>query len=452
MKRLVVFALLICCTPNAFAQDWAKAPEVKPASERALKVGDRIPFTELHNVINYPKKTLKFSDHKPKLIILDFWDTRCSPCIKFWPTALKLQQEFGKDLQIIPVNNYESQREVKAFLEKRKRIDGTDMNLPMVCRDSSIWKNFPEGTYPRYVWIGADGVIGSVTYTKDVTSENIRKWITSGPFKMDQMEEKKFYEVDFFKPIFVNGNGGEKSSDVFLWSSSLTKGQGDNTADMLIFYAENYPGRGYGITITNASIFALYGHAYNNRLREWDYFDFLPIGRMELNAKDTSIYHRDGTPGGNTYNYQLICGKPKRREQLQPMMQEDLKRYFGLDVKWERKAKKCLVFTMFDSSLATKRKSLGGEAQLSRGKIILDSATVKDLITGMEIGNYYYRNHLYPIVDETGYKGVITGLREEGKASNLAEFNKALEKVGLRLKFEMREVDILVLREPRESN
>ncbi len=59
------------------------------------------------------------------------------------------------------------------------------MNLPMVCRDSTIWKNFPSGTYPRYVWI-SDGVIGSISFTKDVTSENIRKWITSGPFKMDQ--------------------------------------------------------------------------------------------------------------------------------------------------------------------------------------------------------------------------------------------------------------------------
>ncbi len=133
------------------------------------------------------------------------------------------------------------------------------------------------------------------------------------------------------------------------------------------------------------------------------------------------------------------------------MMQQDLHRYFGLDVKWEKRKKECFVFTMFDSTLATKRRSLGAEAQLSRGKIILDSANVKDLITGLEMGNYYYRSHLYPIVDETGYKGVITGLREEGNASNLAEFNKALALVGLRLTREMREVDILVLREPKES-
>jgi len=133
-------------------------------------------------------------------------------------------------------------------------------------------------------------------------------------------------------------------------------------------------------------------------------------------------------------------------------MHQDLDRYFGLDVKWEKRVKKCLVFTMFDSTLATKVKSKGAEAQLLHGKIILDSASIKDLTTGMEMGTHYYRNHRYPIVDETGYKGMITGIREEGNSSDLADFNRVLAKCGLRLKYEMREVDILVLREPGESN
>lgn len=453
MKRVVVVALLIGSCLNLLAQDWAKATGEKPISERRLKVGDKIPFKELHNVINYKKKTLKFSDHKPKLIILDFWDTQCSPCIKFWPTALELQKEFGSDLLLIPVNKYQNEKEIKSFLAKRKRIDGTDMNLPMVCRDSTIWKNFPAEIYPNYVWISPDGVIGSIGYGKDMTRENIKKWITTGPFKMEQVDSKKIQPVTPWDPIFVNGNGGDRSRDVFMWSSSFSKGQEDLGTSMTIFDAESYPTRGYGVLMLNSPIIALYGCAYNNRLLKGETLDFLPLSRMELHTADTTKYYWDGTRSGNAYNYQLICGIQKTQGQVQELMQEDLKRYIGLDAKWEKRIKKCLVLKMFDSTLATKKKSLGVEAQLRDGKIILDSISLKYVVRGLETSTDYYRNKIqYPIIDETGYKGRITGLRENGKVYPVSEFNRVLAMVGLKFTFEMREVDVLVLREPDESN
>jgi len=365
MKSVVVIVALLAFWSSAIAQEWAKAS--LPAVDQALKIGDRIPFTELHNMINYPKKTLKFSDHKPKLIILDFWGVQCTPCVKFWPTALKLQQEFGNDLQFILVDKFEDEKVVKDFMAKRKRITGLDMNLPMSCRDTTLWKLFPATDVPRYVWIGSDGVIGAVTGTKEVNAENIKKWITSGSFKMGDLKEDNYYSARQNQPIFVNGNGGDRSSDVFIWSSSLTEGQKDLGAEALIFHEEGF---GYGIISTGSSIFSLYGHAYNNRLREWDYFDFLPLSRMELIAKDTSKYHWSKTER-NYYNYQLLSGVPKSREQLLKMMQDDLRRYFELDVKWEKRSKKCLVLSMFDST-KVKRKSLGVEVSLRDMDITID--------------------------------------------------------------------------------
>jgi thiol-disulfide isomerase/thioredoxin len=434
---------------SATGQEWAKTPESDPTSEVKLKAGDKMPSAELHNMINYPTKTLKFSDHKPKLIILDFWSSDCGPCIKFWPTAIKLQEEFGQDLQFILVNSKENQKQVQRFLERRKRIDGFYMNLPISCRDSTIWKNFDGGILPRYVWLRPDGSVESITDGKNMTRENISKWLTSGPFSMDQVDERKFYDVRPDAPIFVNGNGGERSSDDFLLSSTITKGQTDNYASANIFY---YPDAGYSITITNNSIIGLYGTAYNNRLREFDYLDFLPLGRIELIANDTAKYYWGGSLGLNAYNYQLISKRPKTRQELFAIMQQDLQRYFGLDVKWEKRVKKCVVISMYDSSLATRTKSLGFEAKLRGGDLIIDSLNVRTLTTLMEIGTYYYRKARYPIVDETGYKGVITGIREKVNSYDPATLDKIFMKHGLRFKFEMREVDVLVLREPANSN
>lgn len=441
MKAVVGTLLFVSCL-NAMAQDWAKVSDKPVATEVVLRVGDHVP-AELHNMINYPAKTLKFSDHKPKLLLLDFWATTCGPCIKFWPTALKLREEFGSDLEIIPVNSYENANKVKDFLARRKRIDGFEMTLPISCRDSAVWKNFPGASLPRYVWIDDNGIIGAITDGKEMTRENVKKWITEGPFKMKNLDERKFYSVTPWEPIYLNGNGGEKTSDVFVWTSSLTKGQNDNPANGFIYYDV----RGYGITVTNSPISHLYGFANNYRLRESDIFDFLPIGRMELIATDTSKYYGDGSLNGNAFNYQLISGRPKTRKQLMTMMQQDLDRYFGLEVKWEKRLKKCLVISMFDSTLATRKKSLGGELKMRDKKIIVDSAVVKDLTTLMEMATWNYRNWKYPIVDETNYKGLITGLREEGNGEDPAFLDKVLTKYGMRLKFEMREVDILVLRE-----
>ena len=104
---------------------------------------------------------------------------------------------------------------------------------------------------------------------------------------------------------------------------------------------------------------------------------------------------------------------------------------------------------MLDSTLATKKKSFGSEGKLYNGDITIDSLPVKTLIMAMEVGTEYYRNHWYPIVDETHYKGMILGLREKGNVSDREVFRKALATVGIRLTFEMREVDVLVLREVR---
>ncbi len=443
--KFVVVALLMCFCLSAVAQDWTKLPE-KSKEEVPFRVGDNVAGLELHNMLNYSKKTWKISDHKVKLILLDFWETSCGPCIKFWPTALKLQQEFAADLQIVPVNKSEGTKEIKDFLAKRKRIDGFEMNLPMSCRDSTTWKRFPISSFPCYVWIGEDGKVGAITGGQEVTRENIKRWIDNGPFKMNNLSQKKFYYVNPREPIFVNANGGERPSDVFLWSSSLTKGQDDNGPSQHVRYDSL---SGYGITIVNSPIIILYGYAYNYRLRESDYLDFLTLSRMELIAKDSSKYYWDGTLSGNAYNYQLISDSPKSRQQLFEMMQHDLQRYFGLNAHWEKRTKKCLVFTMFDSTLTTKTKSLGAEAQMRGGHIILDSLSVKDIMTVMEIGTAYYRTEtLYPIIDETGYKGIITGIREKSRALDPVTLNRIFSKHGLHLKFEMREVDVLVLREP----
>ena len=449
MKRVVVLALCVCIYSCLPAQDWAKVT-APPPSEK-LKVGDRIPFKELHNMINYPKKTLKFTDHKPRLIILDFWGTTCKSCVASWPKTLEIQKEFGSDLQIILVNAFEREPYIKEYLKKRKQQSGVDMILPMSLRDSTIWKYFPERSVPRYAWITPDGLIGSITDPFQFNPANIRRWISSGPFKMPQMIDD-FFDVEPTAPIFVDGNGGDSRGDAFIWSSSLTKGRNDISGQA---YFISDTDRGYAVTITGASIRDLYALAYDNRTRPGDiapqYFGGLPGSRVILDMIDTSRFYRatDGS-AERSYNYQLISNSPATQEKLQEMMRGDLCRYFDLEANWEKRKKTCIVWTMFDSTLA-KGKSIGRDVYIGDDEISLDSVRVRDAIRFMEIGTKYLYSP-FPIVDEINFKGLLIGIRYEGNGLDLKQFDKDMSRYGIHIRLEPREVDVLVLREREESN
>ena len=71
-----VLLLLVATSTMVFGQ-------TKP-----LKIGDAIPatvWTTPLQVVNAPQKTTTLSADKGKLILLDFWNTWCSSCLKNFP-------------------------------------------------------------------------------------------------------------------------------------------------------------------------------------------------------------------------------------------------------------------------------------------------------------------------------------------------------------------------------
>jgi thiol-disulfide isomerase/thioredoxin len=439
MKKGIMIVLAIWVSMSLVAQDY-------PGE---IKVGDRLPTKELKNMINYSSKTLKFADHNPKLIILDMWATTCGGCVAAWPKILELQKEFGTDLQIILVNRFEDEKTVKEFISYRKTKAGVNMNLPNSVRDTSLWKPFPRRTVPRYYWFDSDGILRSVTTSTLITSANIRKWIESGPFEMDQLIEEMM-SVEGNKPIFVDGNGGTRRADAFIWNSALTRAFRDIAGDTQDF---TNPLTGYGITSTGPSIEILYGIAYNTRLVSTDYLTWLHASRMKVIAADTGKYFGmiDGVKTSKArYNYQLIAGRPMTRQQLQRCMQADLDRYFGLKATWEKVRKPCLVITMFDSTKA-KLKTFGGYSNLvGETQTVLDNATIHKVIFYMEQGVFFYDKR--PIIDETGFKGRLTGIKFEAYSRDIKALDSAFSKFGIHIREEVRDVDILVLREPDLAN
>jgi hypothetical protein len=127
------------------------------------------------------------------------------------------------------------------------------------------------------------------------------------------------------------------------------------------------------------------------------------------------------------------------------MMQRDLGNYFGIEVAWVKKIKKCLVLTAEDTSLFS---YAGGEYWIeARDRILkMNKLPIVAMLEQMQCTTSWAYSP-YPIIDETGYKGDIS-LEIEGNILDYKALDKALsEKYKMHLRLEDREVKVLVLTE-----
>jgi len=78
-------------------------------------------------------KTLKLSDYRGKVVIIDFWATWCPPCRKGIPDLIKLKNEYkDKDVEIIGVSLDRVTRAGKTAEDVVPFIEKMGINYPIV--------------------------------------------------------------------------------------------------------------------------------------------------------------------------------------------------------------------------------------------------------------------------------------------------------------------------------
>jgi thiol-disulfide isomerase/thioredoxin len=139
--RVVVFAAmtLISFSPASVLRQEAMAPQF------TLKDMDG--------------RTMRLSDYRGKVVLINFWATWCPPCRAEMPDLIRLQREHGKEgLQIIGVTYPPEQKaRVRRFARSLK------VNYPIVLGTREIKARFsPEETLPLTVVINRDGKISEI--------------------------------------------------------------------------------------------------------------------------------------------------------------------------------------------------------------------------------------------------------------------------------------------------
>ena len=98
--------------------------------------------------------SLRLSDHRGEVVVLNFWATWCAPCRKEIPMFVEMQREFGDEgLQFIGVSvDREGFEVVRPFAQEM------DVNYPMAVDDGTVGPQYGGiPTVPTTFLIGPEG-------------------------------------------------------------------------------------------------------------------------------------------------------------------------------------------------------------------------------------------------------------------------------------------------------
>ncbi|MEP1151646.1 MAG: TlpA family protein disulfide reductase [Balneola sp.] len=165
---LIISFLFIACSEGR------KNP--RDLSDEQLKIGEIVwnsTFTDLEG------NPVSIKDYQGKVVLIDFWETWCGPCLQVFPAMDSLRKEYKDDFAVIAVNLQDSDtpEEVEAFKsEKGYDFDfvlDKDQVGPKVISFGIPFKIFvdPNG-YLIKAEVGSNGTEGDYLKAKEIIEDN----------------------------------------------------------------------------------------------------------------------------------------------------------------------------------------------------------------------------------------------------------------------------------------
>ncbi|WP_286766679.1 MULTISPECIES: TlpA family protein disulfide reductase [Sphingobacterium] len=376
---------------------------------KPLKVGDSIPESVWDlpiDIVNAPSKSDPFKLNQfrdKKLIIIDFWATWCSPCIKSIHKLDSLQPIFKDELAVF-ATSYEDAERVNTFLKKQgiKLFSGT--------KTEYLKQYFPHKMIPHQVWI-KNGKIIAITEGSNATGDNIQRALKDDSFKLATKNDRLDFSTSRYLADFIDT--AKVNSFAVSTFSSKQKGLGSIISQVI---SQNK----IFVNYTNADPISMFMRTLqqpNNKT-------------IVINKKLLEI---DKLPGMEAmFCYQLISKDTTRSFWVRRVL-NDLSLQF--DVKMERKlvVKDCIII---------------GKLKGSNVKdTITNSGHPQDFQDFVKLLNFSVRWKVdQPLfINESDFTGKVIMPYYKDLQFDLDKLNQALRPYGLTASKKKRKIDMLIL-------
>lgn len=405
------------------------------SQKQSLKIGEALPenfWTTSFQVVNHPQKTISLNQDKNKLILLDFWNTWCSACLKAFPKMEHLKEQFGDKVKILAVSNQDRQTLEKFFASKNGQRYN---NIVSVAGDQLFHPLFPHQGVPYVVWI-KDGKLLSTTDGAQVNENTIREVLggeSSGLQTVIQMgrERPLMLSEDFDR------EKGLSMINYSLFAKGRIRGMG---------FGSGFRRSGnkiYGRQFTNLSLLEIFSTLADEifQMRKESFSEKRRIVEVQNPTVLDYIKKADGSvEDDNLYSYEYIVPLSKA-DSLYPLMLKNLSEYADYKTTIEKRKVRCMVLKR--TSSIDKLKTKGGPTNFSFSmtETTLKNASLLKLVNNLNALSTVSLS----IVDDTGITGNID--LTMGAISDVPSIRSALSKYDLDLQEEERELDMLIIRD-----
>lgn len=446
MLKIFVFFLSVLIMGICYGQKSGKGDS---KTVKTVSIGDTIP-EEL-------RKRLPIRNSS-NLIILDFWSIYCGSCIEAFPHLEKLQQKFANEVQIILVNATESDstvyqkfRQYNLSREPNTRI-GIPASLTSINGFYEIRDFLPYTTVPHHVWVNKSGKVLAITDGFNTTEQRIKTYLSEKTITLHEKNDL------LGKTLVQNGIIRPSLSEMppIYYSAFMPFFQTNKSLKVVIDTVKNI----FRLSIFNMNPVAHFQIAFepSYSMRELDNFVQLYGGRQDkirtvVEICDTTLFKRPADlnqlsewKDKTLFTYEMQ-GHLRVKNKWQTIMQVEVNQFFkntlGISGRIEKRKY---------SSLVVKR--LVKDALLSKGGIRINSKigdtrvlknekfeSVMDLLNileNMQLGR--------PVINETEITYLVD-LDLTGDLTNLYNVKTQLNKQGIDIVEELREIDVLVIRD-----